>query len=130
MKSELKELKKKLRDIFSLYIRLRDSDKNGYGKCITCGRINHYKRMDAGHYIKRQYLATDFDEKNVNLQCKHCNYSEQGMDAKYKLAIDEKWGAGTSKMLEIKKHNKCKITVAEYKLLIKHYEDKLRKYLK
>ena len=86
--------------------------------------------MDCGHYIKRQYLATRFDEKNCNIQCKHCNAFEQGANEKYKVAIDKKWGKGTSEMLEIKKHNKCKLTVAEYKILIKHYEDRFKYYQK
>ena len=125
----LKQLKEELRDLFSLFIRLRDSDMYGYGKCITCGRRNHYKKMDAGHYIKRQYLATDFDERNVNLQCKHCNAFEQGSDAKYRVAIDEKWGKGTAEMLEIKKFNKAKYGRFEYEILIKEYEDKLKEML-
>ena len=42
----------------------------------------------------RQHLATTFDECNCNLQCKYCNKFEQGADAKYRVAIDKKWGAG------------------------------------
>ena len=124
----VKPLKKKLDTIFSRYIRLRDS-RSGMGTCITCGRMNHWKKMDCGHYMKRQYLATRFDEKNCNIQCKHCNAFEQGANEKYKVAIDKKWGQGTSEMLEIKKHNRCKMTEFEYKILIDLYTKKVEELL-
>ena len=38
---------------FSIYIRLRDSDENGYGKCFTCGKIIFWKKGDCGHGIGR-----------------------------------------------------------------------------
>ena len=120
----IKTKKKKLDKVFSKFIRLRDS-KDGIGSCITCGRIKEWKYMDCGHYIKRQHLATRWDEKNCNLQCKHCNAFEQGANERYKVAIDEKWGKGTADMLEIKKHNRVKMTEAEYDLLIKYYEDQI-----
>lgn len=122
---ELKKYKKELDKIFSKFIRLRDS-KNGIGICITCGRRKEWKYMDCGHYIKRQYLPTRYDEKNSNLQCKHCNAFEQGANEKYKVAIDKKWGRGTAEMLEIKKYNKSLLTVNEYMILIKHYEDRFK----
>lgn len=123
--SELKKYKRKLDSIFSKFIRLRDS-KNGIGTCITCGRRKSWRYMDCGHYIKRQYLATRYDEKNCNIQCKHCNVFEQGANEKYKIAIDKKWGKGTSDMLEMKKTNKTKWTKFEYEVLIKHYQDRFK----
>lgn len=119
----LRVLKKALDKVFSIYIRERDSDQYGVGTCITCGRMNQWKYMDNGHYIKSQYLATRFDEKNCNLQCKHCNCFEQGANEKYKIAIDKKWGPGTADKLEQKKHNKSQMTAFEYELLIKHYQE-------
>jgi hypothetical protein len=130
MKKEktLKQLKKDLDVIFSKFIRLRDSlkyDPEGVlGRCVTCGRIKEWKYMDCGHYIKRQHLSTRYDEKNCNLQCKHCNAFEQGANEIYKLAIDEKYGDGTSEMLEIKKHNKSKLDRFSYIVLIKEYKEK------
>ena len=121
----IKPLKKKLDTVFSRYIRLRDSDSAGVGTCITCGRMKEWKYMDCGHYIKRQHLATRYDEKNCNIQCKHCNAFEQGANEKYKVALDLKYGVGTSEMLEIKKHNKCNMTAFEYNVLIRHYKEKL-----
>lgn len=127
-KTELQLLKKELDKWFSRYIRLRDCTNSflPYGKCITCGAVRHWKKADAGHFIKRQYLATRWDEKNVNLQCKRCNAFEQGANEKYVIAIDKKWGEGTAEMLEIKKHNKVKMTKFEYEHLIKEYKQKVK----
>jgi len=129
----LKRLKKEADTVFSKFIRLRDSGLtiNGeyrIGVCITCGRRKPWQQMDNGHYIKRQYLPTRFDEKNCNLQCKHCNAFEQGANEKYKVAIDKKWGPGTAEMLEIKKHNKSKLDKFEYIVLIKHYRQKVKQF--
>ena len=124
--SELKKLKKELDKQFSLFIRRRDSNSDGVGECITCGRINHYKKMDNGHFIKRQYMSTRYDEKNCNLQCKHCNAFEQGANEKYAEALEKKYGNGTVQMLEIKKHNKTKFTRVEYEILNKEYKNKLK----
>ena len=54
---------------FSRYIRLRDSDENGYCSCFTCGRINLWKYMDAGHGLGRQHLGIKYHEKNNVTNC-------------------------------------------------------------
>lgn len=115
-------LRKKADRLFSLFIRKRDSNENGIGKCITCGRVGHFKEMDCGHYIKRQHLSTRYDEKNCNMQCKRCNAFEQGMNEVYKKEIDKKWGQGISDLLELKKHNKILYPRLLYEEIIKNYE--------
>ena len=124
-KQSISVLKKKLDKVFSEYIRRRDSIGD-VCICITCGRMGQWKYMDNGHYMKRQHLATRYDEKNCNGQCKCCNYAEQGANEKYKIAIDKKWGVGTADKLEQKKHNKVKWTAFEYETLIEHYQDKIK----
>jgi hypothetical protein len=99
-KSDLKKLEDRLWDIFSIYIRLRDSDKQGICKCFTCGALKHWTKGDAGHGIPRQHKATKFNEINNNFQCKGCNGFEGGMREEYKKAMDKKYGTGTwDKML-------------------------------
>lgn len=91
---------------FSLYIRLRDSDANGYGKCISCGKIVHYKEADCGHFKSRRYQTTKYNEKNNNLQCTYCNDHLKGNEYAYSLALDEKFGEGTAETL----HNLSQMT--------------------
>ena len=123
-KTPLKKAIAKLDAVFSQYIRLRDSNEHGIGRCITCGRFKFWKEADCGHYIKRQHYSTRWDEKNCSLQCKACNAFEQGANEKYKIAIDQKWGAGTSDLLEVKKKNKFKLYLFWLEEQIKVYNKK------
>ena len=100
-KSDLKKMEDKLWDIFSVYIRLRDSDNQGVGKCFTCGKIIHWHKGDCGHGIGRQHKATKFNELNNHLQCKKCNGFEGGMREKYKENMDKRYGVGTWNKMEV-----------------------------
>lgn len=118
-----KKIKKEADKWFSKFIRLRDSINGVRGQCITCGKTNDIKKMDCGHYMKRQHMATRYDEKNCNLQCKRCNAFEQGANEIYKKRIDKKYGAGTSDMLELKARTTYKISNSELELLANHYKN-------
>lgn len=61
----------KLDAIFSKYIRRRDCGY-GYAPCISCGKLITYDTSDCGHYENRQHMATRYDEKNCNAQCRDC----------------------------------------------------------
>jgi hypothetical protein len=54
----------KLDSIFSQYIRLRYS-KNEISECVTCGKQDHWKKLQAGHFVSRKHYATRWDEDNV-----------------------------------------------------------------
>lgn len=69
MKPTISKLKKKADTLFSQYIRLKNSDWRGYCQCYTCGKIDHYKKMQCGHYEKRGNNATRYDEENCRVQC-------------------------------------------------------------
>ena len=80
---------------FSLFIRLRDSDRYGYGRCITCHKHIHYTEGHSGHCLSRRYKAIKYDERNNNLQCVSCNTFHGGRPDLYRENIDAKWGKGT-----------------------------------
>jgi len=115
---------------FSLFIRLRDSDQNGIGRCSTCGRIGHVKTMDNGHYIKRQHQAVRFSEVNCNLQCKHCNNFEQGNDVKFREYLVNKHGEKTVLLLEASKRQTTKRSANDLKLIADYYKKKVNEILK
>jgi len=54
-------------------VRLKASDENGYASCVTCGKVEHYKYMDGGHFMERGRTATKLTEENIHPQCKRCN---------------------------------------------------------
>ena len=115
---------------FSRFIRLRDSDNNGIGRCSTCGRIGHVKTMDNGHYIKRQHQAVRFSEVNCNLQCKHCNNFEQGNDVKFREYLVKKHGEKNVLLLEASKRTTTKRSANDIKLIAAYYKKENEKLLK
>jgi hypothetical protein len=64
----ISKLKKELDKWFSLYIRLRDATDEGMVECHTSGRVYHYKRIHAGHFMSRRCLSTRWCEINVQPQ--------------------------------------------------------------
>lgn len=115
---------KKLWKAFSEYIRLRDVDETGYGKCITCSRIIHWKNGDCGHGLPRQYKATKFHEQNNHLHCKPCNGFEGGRREIYKEEVNKRYGAGTWEKLEVLSRGVCKRGQFEIDTMEKYYKEK------
>tara|TARA_Y100000004_G_scaffold189424_1_gene245006 strand:+ start:757 stop:1188 length:432 start_codon:yes stop_codon:yes gene_type:complete len=54
-------------------VRMKASDDNGYCQCVTCGKIDHYKAMQGGHFIPRGRTRLKLMTENVHPQCPHCN---------------------------------------------------------
>lgn len=73
MSKEVDKLIKTLAIEFSKYVRLRDTDSNGYAKCVSCGEIKGWKDLECGHYISARITSTRFHEANAHAQCKGCN---------------------------------------------------------
>lgn len=115
-----------LDDVFSLWIRLRDSDSFGYGKCITCERRTHYREGDCGHGIVRQYMATRFDERNCALQCRECNRFGYGEQEVFAQAVDKKHGPGTWETLQTLSRSTFKLTRPEIEEMVTYYRDKVK----
>lgn len=72
-KKTTSQLKKKLDELLSRYIRQRYADSQGYGNCYTCGVKKQWNELQNGHFISRSYLATRFLEENCRPQCIGCN---------------------------------------------------------
>ena len=115
-------LVKKLDKVFSQYIRLRDSDANGYCRCISCGRVHYWKDIQNGHYMSRRYLSTRFDEMNCHAQCVACNIFNQGNIQMYRQNLIKKIGEKNVDYLEYKAKGTTKhYSVFELEELIKYY---------
>lgn len=118
--------KTKLDNVFSEYIRRRDSNEDGYGRCISCGKIVHWKDADAGHYVNRNHMSLRYDEKNVHLQCRACNRFDDGNILGYTCGLVERYGNRVLQYLEIKKHNTFKMYQSAYEGLTKYYQQKIK----
>ena len=122
----IKRIVKRLDDIFSLFIRLRDADNKGVVRCITCNRATNWKHnTDCGHYVSRAIYSTRWDEKNCAGQCKPCNGFKEGEKEKFGEEINKRYGAGTKEMLKIKKNNKFKLERFTLQFLIAEYQNKV-----
>jgi Asp-tRNA(Asn)/Glu-tRNA(Gln) amidotransferase B subunit len=110
---------------FSLYIRQRDSDKNGYGYCITCGKRIHFTEGHSGHCLSRRYKAIKYDERNNNLQCVACNTFHGGRPDLYREAVDKKWGIGTYNNLLLKSKESIQRKKYHFIALIEFYKKTL-----
>ena len=55
-------------------IRLKNADNDGICGCVTCGKRDHWKSMQGGHFIAKgssSYHA--LEEYNIWPQCPGCN---------------------------------------------------------
>ena len=120
------DLKAKLDKVFSEYIRKRDTN-NGVFRCISCGRLLPYEQADCGHYINRQHMATRFDEMNCNAQCRKCNRFSEGNMSGYRFGLVKKYGEQKVVLLESKKNSVRKFSDFEYQVLIKYYQEEIKK---
>lgn len=122
-----KKLKAKLDRYFSQYIRLRDANKDGYIRCISCGKLVFWKEADAGHYINRAHMSTRYDELNVHAQCRHCNRFREGNMLGYTRSLIRKYGQDVLDKLQIKKNQTSKISDFEAEKLIEYYKQQIKK---
>ena len=86
------KLIKKLDKVFSLYIRQRYA-KNEIAQCFTCGKKDHYKKLQCGHFQSRKYYSTRWDEINCQVQCAGCNVFKYGEQFVFGKNLDLEYGA-------------------------------------
>src|SRR6056297_3157795 len=82
--------------LHSYWIRQRECDEWGYGLCVTCGKMLHWKEADTGHFMSRRHESTFFDERNSHLQCKRCDNYGAGEQCRHGKGIDQLYGEGTA----------------------------------
>jgi hypothetical protein len=87
---------KKLDALYSVYIRLKAIEKDGYVKCFTCDRVEYWRKIQNGHFQSRRFLSTRFYDFNCAPQCYACNVGLSGMQYEYGIRLDKKYGEGTA----------------------------------
>ncbi len=90
--------------IFSEYVRCIHADANSAVQCVTCGIYRRWNdRMDAGHFIPRQHMATRYDIYNVFPQCKECNRELEGNMGRFTEYLIKAFGENMVEELKEKK---------------------------
>ena len=113
---------KDLDSVFSKYIRQKDA-VDEIATCFTCGKKDHWKKLQNGHFQSRRHYSTRWDEINCQVQCAGCNVFKYGEQFIFGQNLDHKFGKGTARRLHIKAQQTVKISNIEIKDFIKHYKN-------
>ncbi|MBQ8191138.1 MAG: recombination protein NinG [Bacteroidaceae bacterium] len=125
--TEKQKLIRKLDEIFSKYIRLRDMMSGRVFRCVSCGRVLPIEQADCGHYINRKHMATRFSEVNCNAQCRSCNRFDEGNMSGYRAGLVAKRGENMVTLLEAQRNEARKWEVWEMKAAIEHYKREVKR---
>jgi hypothetical protein len=108
---------------FNKYIRLRDKGN----VCISCQKPP--KKLNSGHfYNANNHWNVRFDERNVHLQCEHCNTFLSGNLIEYRSNLINKIGLEQLTLLEAEAKKTRKFTIDELKEIINTYKKKIKQY--
>lgn len=113
--------------VFSEYIRRRNSNSLGMSECFTCGKIDHWKNLQCGHFQSRKHYATRWDEKNCQVQCAGCNVFRYGEQYKFGLYLDKKYANNMSEKLMNKAKKTVKFSNYDIQEIIDHYKLEISK---
>lgn len=119
--------KKALDKVFSEYIRRKNADWRGNVSCYTCGCSKHWKEMQCGHFVRRQYLNLRWSEDNARVQCYACNIGRGGNYDVFALKLIQEKGVEFLEELQKKKNTLKKWKVSELENLLEEYKTKISK---
>jgi hypothetical protein len=107
--------------VFNKYIRLRDVGN----VCISCQRKP--LKENSGHfYNANNHWSVRFDERNVHLQCEHCNTFLSGNLIYYRENLLKKIGIEEFENLSAEAMKTRKFTIEELKEIIATYKKKCK----
>ena len=116
------KLVKKLDTIFSQYIR-RKNAVDEISTCFTCGKQDHWKKLQNGHFQSRRHYSTRWDEVNCQVQCSGCNVFKYGEQFLFGQNLNNKFGEGTARRLHIKAQQTIKLADFELEDMIINYKN-------
>jgi len=125
MKVKRSTLVKKLDAVFSQYIRQKDS-VNEIATCVTCGKKDHWTKLQNGHWASRRHYSTRWDERNCNVQCSGCNVFRAGEIYLYTKYLCSKYGDNFPEELYKLSKQSVKFTDADLIEKIEYYQSLLK----
>lgn len=113
----------KVDGVFSLYIRMRDSQKYGfrYFRCPTCHRILPFTDADCSHYYSRRHMGTRFDPDNCMAECAYDNRFNSEHLIEMGKTLEKTIGTEAFLQLKVKAHSVCKMDVEDLKRLYMYF---------
>ena len=119
-----KSLVIKLDTVFSQYIRRKDAIDE-IATCVTCGKKDHWSKLQNGHWASRRHYSTRWDEQNCNVQCAGCNVFRAGEIYLYTKYLCSQYGENFPEELYIKSQKMVKFTDVDLVEMIEYYNNKL-----
>lgn len=123
MANERAKLKKQLDTICSKIVRLRDKH------CVICGLPVQFNDKgepitnDCGHFLSRKVDAVRYDFRNMNCQCRSCNWNHTGNSIPYHNYMIEKYGQNVMDELHRLYFEHRKITVPELREMLREFKE-------
>lgn len=122
-------------DWFSRWVRINFAhqiltDGTVLCKCYTCGTQKQAKNIQNGHWQRRGFKSTRFDEKNARPQCKKCNYYRSGEPEKFEINLIKEIGQEVVNELKITSQEYCKDDEQFYLKHAENYRIKTNKLVK
>lgn len=126
-----KSARDRARKAMSQYIRQKYADRNGYVKCVSCGKVDHWKEMDAGHFrSKGNGSGTEFVEENVHPQCVNCNrFIAEDAKIRYTTFMIDTYGREKIEELEAQARQVSRRRVHDYLCIEAYYKERLEALL-
>lgn len=117
----LSDYLKLAQQVFNKFIRLRDKGN----VCISCQKKP--LKENAGHFFNaNNHYNVRFDERNVHLQCEHCNTYLSGNLLEYRTNLINKIGNSEFLILEAEARKTRKFTKEELKEIMAIYKKKCK----
>jgi len=114
--------------VFSEFIRRRNANELGITECFTCGKVDHWKKLQCGHFQSRKHYNTRWNETNCQVQCAGCNVFRYGEQYKFGLYLDKKFGGKMSEKLMQDARKTIKLSNFEIQEIIDHYKNEILKF--
>ena len=128
-KVTVRQARKKVETLFSIYIRTRDclrtTGTKTKGHCVTCKRQYDFKELQAGHFVSGRHPTVIFNEKNCHAQCVGCNVFKRGNIIPYYQFMEKTYGKKVIVSLMKQDSTLKKFTVIELQELFNTFTIKL-----
>jgi len=123
------KLKQACAKLLQKLVRLKAADENGMVECVTCGKIDHWKCMQGGHFIERGKSSSVLMEENIHPQCPGCNMyrmKQASTVLTYRRYMVDIYGEDFVKELEIMANQPKKYYTAELLELKKELNERVK----
>lgn len=125
--------------VFSLFIKLRDTDEHGNGTCISTGKPIFFRltdegyvssNCDNGHYNRRDIISTRWDEINCNAQLMLNNRFSEDQHEQYAEGLSKKYSEKEVEVLLLKKQIDANLHTFEINEKYEHYKALIKKMIR